>query len=235
LDGSERSERSERSEQIVKKLIIAIDGPSGAGKGTIARTIAAALDYRHIDTGAMYRAVGWKANAEGITLDDESAVAALAERAAVVVEGGVVSIDGHDVTRAIRTPEIDKIAATVARLPRVREVLVARQRKIGAGGGVVMEGRDIGSVVFPEADVKIYLDASADERARRRANDPQHTGGQAGTAAVAASIAARDQADSTRSASPLAIAPGATYIDTTELPIEKVVEAVMSIVRQRSS
>jgi cytidylate kinase len=216
-------------------MIIAIDGPSGAGKGTIARTIAATLGYRHIDTGAMYRAVGWKANAEGITLDDEPAIAALAERAAVIVEGGVVSIDGHDVTRAIRTPEIDKVAATVARLPRVREVLVGRQRKIGEAGGVVMEGRDIGSVVFPDADVKIYLDASAAERARRRANDSQHTGGQAGAAAVAASIAARDQADSTRSASPLTIAQGATYIDTTELPIEQVVETVMSIVRQRSS
>ena len=218
----------------MKKLIIAIDGPSGAGKGTIARTIAASLGYRHIDTGAMYRAVGWKADADGINLDDESAVAALAERAAVVVEGGVVSIDGHDVTRAIRTPEIDRVAAAVAQLPRVREVLVARQRKSGEAGGVVMEGRDIGSVVFPQADVKIYLDASAAERARRRANDPLHTGGQAGTAAVAASIAARDQSDSTRTASPLTIAPDAVYIDTTELPIDRVVDTVMALVRQRS-
>lgn len=216
-------------------LIIAIDGPSGAGKGTIARTIAATLGYRHIDTGAMYRAVGWKAEAEGLRLDDEPAVAALAHRADLVVEGGVVSIDGHDVTRAIRTPEIDKVAAAVAKLPRVREVLVARQRQIGEHGGVVMEGRDIGSVVFPQADVKIYLDASATERARRRANDSSHTGGQAGTAAVAASIAARDQADSTRTASPLTIAPGAAYIDTTDMPVDQVVDAVMALVRQRSS
>ena len=109
-----------------------------------------------------------------------------------------MSIDGHDVTRAIRTPEIDKAATSVARLPRVREVLVARQRALGADGGVVMEGRDIGTVVFPNADVKIYLDASAEERARRRANDSAHTGSQVGQAAVAAAIQARDTSDTTR-------------------------------------
>ena len=107
------------------------------------------MGYRHIDTGAMYRAVGWKALHDGLSLDDEAALAALAERASLVVEGGVVAVDGHDVTRAIRTPEMDKTAAAVARLPRVRAALVARQRAIGAQGGVVMEGRDIGTVVFP--------------------------------------------------------------------------------------
>ena len=217
----------------MKRLVIAIDGPSSAGKGTVSRTLAASLGYHHIDTGAMYRAVGWKANAENIALDDERAVAALAQRYPVTVEGGVVSIDGYDVTRAIRTSEIDKAAAAVARLPRVREIMVGQQREYGHKGGVVMEGRDIGSVVFPAADVKIYLDASADERARRRAGDTAHTGGQAGQEAVAASIAARDEADTTRTASPLTRAADAVFIDTTDMPIDQVVGTVMRLVRQK--
>ena len=217
----------------MKRLLIAIDGPSGAGKGTISRTIAEQLGYRHIDTGAMYRAVGWKASHEGMPLDDETQVAALARRADLIVEGGGVSIDGHDVTKTIRTPEVDKIASAVARLPKVREVLVARQREMGAQGGVVMEGRDIGTVVFPQADVKIYLDASEEERARRRANDSAHTGNAAGQAAVAEAIKARDTSDKTRTVSPLTLAPDAVLVDTTGMPIAVVVERVMALIRQK--
>ena len=217
-----------------RDLIIAIDGPSGAGKGTLARAVAEALRYRHVATGAMYRAVAWKAQYDRIPLDDEASVAALAERAAIEQQDGAILIDGHDVTAAIRTPEIDKAAATVARLPAVRSILVARQRALGADRRVVMEGRDIGTVVFPQADVKVYLDASEEERARRRAADPAHSSGRtSGIAAVKSDLHARDRSDSTRAVAPLTLADDAIYIDTTGMPISEVVEQVLGIVSER--
>jgi CMP/dCMP kinase len=218
----------------MESTIIAIDGPSGAGKGTIARAIARRLGFRHVDTGAMYRAVAWTALQERIDLNDESAVSALAERVQFDVSDGRVSVDGHDIAGAIRTPEMDAAASVVARQPAVRRVLVDRQRALAAKGGTVMEGRDIGTVVFPAAQVKIYLDASPEERARRRAADPSHAAGK-GTAAiqdVATALAERDRRDTTRAASPLAVAEDAIVIDTTALSIEDAVEKVMEVVRR---
>jgi CMP/dCMP kinase len=216
------------------RLIVAIDGPSGAGKGTIARAVAARLGYDHVDTGAMYRAVAWEALQGSVDLGDDDRVAAVAAAAVFDLDAGRVGIDGHDVTLAIRTPEIDRAAAAVARLPAVRRVLVERQRAIGRAGGVVMEGRDIGTVVFPDADVKIYLDASPEERARRRASDPAHAASASrGLAEVATALAERDRSDSTRPESPLAKAPGSIHIETTGLPVDAVVEQVLALVSSR--
>ncbi len=215
----------------MRKLIIAIDGPSGVGKGTVARAIAAELGYRHVDSGAMYRAVGWKALQLGVPLDREDELSRLATSSSIEISATLVAIDGTDITRAIRTPEIDRAAAAVARLPRVRAILVERQRQLGKDGGIVMEGRDIGTVVFPQADLKLYLDASAEERARRRANDTAHSG-PAAIEAVAMALKERDQSDATRAASPLYAAADAVLIDTTHTPVADVVAQVMAKVRE---
>ena len=214
--------------------VIAIDGPSGVGKGTVARALAAALGYRHVDTGAMYRAVAWRALQLGVDLDDEEAVVRVAQTAAIDVDGSRVVIGGTDVSAAIRTPEIDRATTRVARLPRVRAELVARQRALAEQGPLVMEGRDIGTVVFPAAAVKIYLDASPEERARRRAQDPAHTAAQTQDLAhIAEAMQRRDENDRTRQASPLSIASDATVVDTTGISAEAVVARVLAVVRPR--
>ncbi len=214
--------------------VIAIDGPSGAGKGSVSRAIARALGCRYVDTGAMYRAVAWLAVHEGLALDDEVALGALAAQAELTLDHQTVTVEGHDVTSAIRTAQIDAAAARVARMPRVRDALVRRQREYAATGGLVMEGRDIGTTVFPAADVKIYLDASPDERASRRASDPAHSmGGDAAVLSeVASALAARDQSDRTRQSSPLVMADDAVLVDTTGIALDGVVARVLSIVRE---
>jgi CMP/dCMP kinase len=213
-----------------RRLIIAIDGPSGVGKGTVARAVAVALGYRHVDTGAMYRAVAWRAVQDGIPLDDEPQMAGLARRVSIDASDRVVLVDGVDISTAIRTPDMDRAASRVAKNAGVRAALVARQRQAAEGGGVVMEGRDIGTVVFPDADVKVYLDASAEERARRRAHDGAHTGSK-DMATVASEMAARDLTDRSRQVSPLVAARDACVIDTTGLTIDQVVARVLECVR----
>src|SRR5262249_25874957 len=190
--------------------------------------------YRHIDTGAMYRAVAWKALQEGIALSDETAVGELAARCTIEVGDGIIRIDGHDVAQAIRTPQIDERAAAVARQPRVRAELIARQRALRTPTGIVMEGRDIGTVVFPDADLKMFLDASPEERARRRANDAAHSAGRGGAAIreVATALEERDRSDRTRAASPLAMAPDAILIDTTGVPVDEVIERILELARR---
>jgi len=222
------------------RVVVALDGPAGAGKSTVSRRLAAALGYRYIDTGAMYRVVGVLAAERGIDLSDSAALATLCDQIDfefVERDGRIHTYTGErDLSDAIRTPTAAQQASKVSAVPAVRECLVAKQRAMGAGGGVVMEGRDIGTVVFPDAPVKVFLDASAMERARRRAIEVY---GSAATRAdverIAQEIAERDARDRGRAHSPLRPAPDAVVVDTTDRTIEQVVTELCALVAARAA
>ena len=218
-----------------RRLVIAIDGPSGAGKSTAGRALARRLGYLFLDTGAMYRALGLKALRAGVPLDAEAALAELARttRIELAGSGDVVSLDGEDVSGAIRTREVSAAASRVSVHPSVRRVMVAHQQEMGRAGGVVLDGRDVGTVVFPHADVKFYVDADPRRRAERRHAELAAAGTASDVDAIEREIRARDHADSTRSDSPLTRAPGAVYLDTTGLAPEEVVQRMAAIVEER--
>lgn len=219
-----------------RRLVIAIDGPAGAGKSTLARGLARALGYTYVDSGAMYRVVGLAARERGIDPADAGALATLVDDLdfALVPEatGQGVLLEGRDVTDALRAPLAGEWASRVAAIPEVRTRLVARQQRLGASGGIVMDGRDIGTVVFPTADCKFFVTASPAERARRRASEigaPDHE-----LSAIQRDIEARDLRDSARAHAPLKPAPDAEIVDTTDLTADEVAERLLKRVLERA-
>lgn len=223
-------------------MIIAIDGPAGSGKSTVAKLVAGRLGFHYLDTGAMYRAVAHRALTLGVSLSDEEAVAAIAANDVITFghEPGatlpsIVRIADEDVTAAIRLPEVDDAVSAVARLPRVREAMVAQQRALGGSDDIVVEGRDIGTVVFPDAEVKVFLTATPEERARRRAAQQALTGLAVDATGVQEALNRRDSADSTRHHSPLVPAADAFELDTTGLGFMEVVEAIAALAEERQA
>ncbi len=219
-----------------RRLVIAIDGPVGAGKTTTARRLAEALGYLHIDSGAMYRAMGWEATQAGVDLHDQAGLARLAEATEIRLVAGPsgprVLVDGEDVTAFLRTPAMDEASSLVSTCPAVRERMVALQRAMAREGGVVMDGRDIGTVVFPDADLKLYLDADLSVRASRRLGDLSRAGSSADMRTVQDDVARRDTRDATREVSPLRPAPDAIRVDTTALSAEQVLQRMLAEVRK---
>ncbi|HEX2712798.1 MAG TPA: (d)CMP kinase [Candidatus Acidoferrales bacterium] len=221
----------------MSRLIIAIDGPVGSGKSTAARRVAELLGYTYLDSGAMYRALAWKALARGVPLDSERQLEALARETRIDLEaaaGGVrVRVDSADVTETIRSAEVSQASSKVAMLASVRKVLVAEQRRAGAQGGVVMEGRDIGTVVFPDADLKIYLDASVEVRAERRWHEYQQRGEAIELERMTQEVRDRDRRDRTRKASPLVRAPNAVLVDNTAMDAEETARLIVLLAQSR--
>ncbi len=213
--------------------VIAVDGPAGAGKSSASRALAERLGFAYVDTGAMYRAVGLLAAERGVALDDDAALAALVAPLRFVARGERFEVDGRDLTAAIRTARAGELASRVSVRPAVRARLLAVQRALAAAGDVVMEGRDIGTVVVPEAAVKFFLTAAPEERARRRAAELAARGESVDAAALARELAARDARDASRALAPLRAAADAVVLDTTHLPLEAVVATMERIARAR--
>jgi cytidylate kinase len=220
-----------------KRVIVAIDGPAGAGKSTIARRIAEKLGFTYINSGAIYRAIALWALRLGVDLNDMHRLEQLAKEAKIELAAnhGRVMLNGEDVTEAIRNPRVSEAASKVSAVPGVRRALLGLQRSMAERNSVVMEGRDIGSVVFPNAQVKIFLDADPHERARRRALELEHTGRHGDVQSVSGELKRRDERDRRRSESPLVQAPDAELIDTTGLSLEDVEEAVLRVLRAKIS
>ena len=216
-------------------LVVAIDGPTGAGKSSAGRALAAQLGYTYIDTGAMYRALALKASRSGVSLDAEEALAALLRASSIqLADGGRrVLLDGEDVTADVRSREMSRASSLVSVHPGVRVEMVARQRELGRAGGVVLDGRDIGTAVFPDAEVKFYLDADPAERARRRLGELRASGSDASFDAIEKEVRERDYTDTNRAESPLQRAWDALALDTTALAHEEVVERLLAAVRAR--
>ena len=216
-----------------REPVITIDGPAGAGKGTAARLLAERLGYRLVDTGAMYRALAWSVDRAGLPPEDSPALRALLHAVAVDVDGDRVRVDGRDVSGEIRTPRISSLTSRLTMLAPVRDRLTPVQRAMAAAGGVILEGRDTGTVVCPDAEVKFYLDAALDERARRRQAELRARGVEMDVQAVREEIRARDVQDTTRALAPLRRAPDAIAVDTTGLTVQQVVEVMLEAVERR--
>lgn len=219
------------------RIVVAIDGPAGAGKSTVARVLASRLGFVYIDTGAMYRAVALWAMRAGVAADDAHKVEELARQADIRFESGTdrVLLNGEDVTAAIRESEVSVFASRISAIGGVRRELRTKQRELAADNSAIMEGRDIGTVVFPEARVKIFLDAPTPVRAQRRAGELLSRGAAVSQEQTALEIAERDHRDRTRVEAPLMQAPDAIYIDSEGMPVEDVVEAILKIVRDRTA